>query len=453
MDGVKEGEEQDQPRAVGNLKRGGEIRARWAWVKAPIWTERMLEALERGVKGGKWHSLIDKVYREDNLRDAWRQVEEKQGGGGVDRVTIAEFGRHLDRRLEKLGEQLRTGSYEPQPVRRAWIPKLGGGKRPLGIPTVRDRVVQAALRNVIEPIYERRFGNEGSYGFRPGRGCKDALREVDRHLKAGRRWVVDVDIRSYFDSIPKDKLMREVAQEIADGGVLDLIERFLHQGVLEEMKLWEPETGTPQGAVMSPLLANIYLHPVDVEIREGGYRMIRYADDMVILCESEEEAERALRAITEALERRGLELHPEKTKIVDATKRPGFQCLGYDFFEGRRYPRPPSQKKLREQIRKRTKRNRPDDIETIIRSINYVLRGWYEYFKHSSSRAFKDLDGWVRFRLRAILSRRQGTSGTAGRGRGHDHYRWTNAYFREHGLFIMAEAHALARQSRHRVTH
>ena len=449
---MEEREEQSNPRAVRELERGGEIRARWAWVKAPIWTERMLEALERGVKGGKWHSLIDKVYREENLRDAWHQVEEKQGGGGVDKMTIAEFERHLDRRLETLERELCEGTYEPKPVRRAWIPKLGKGRRPLGIPTVRDRVVQAALRNVIEPIFERKFAEE-SYGFRPGRGCKDALREVDRLLKAGHTWVVDVDIQSYFDSIPKDKLMQEVAQEIADGSVLDLIEKFLHQGVLEEMRLWQPETGTPQGAVMSPLLANIYLHPVDIEIREAGYRMTRYADDMVILCQTQQEAERALQTIAEALARRGLQLHPDKTKIVDATNRPGFQFLGYMFFENRRYPRRPSQKKLREQIRARTKRGRPDDLDTIIRNINSVLRGWFGYFKHSSSHAFEELDGWVRFRLRAILSHRQGTSGTAGRGRGHDHYRWPNAYFREHGLFIMAEAHALARQSRSRVTH
>lgn len=429
------------------LKRGGAIRARWGWVKGPVWTDRMLEALERGVKGGKWHSLIDKVYQSGNLIDAWEQVKKNHGGSGVDTMTLHQFSEHLSSRLETLQKQVQEGSYEPLPVRRAYIPKLGGGRRPLGIPTVKDRVVQAALRNVIEPIFENQF-DENSYGFRPGRGCKDALREVDRLLKAGKTWVVDVDIEAYFDSIPFDTLMDEVAERIADGRVLKLIERFLRQGILEEMKLWLPEKGTPQGAVISPLLANIYLHSVDRKMREAGYRMIRFADDMVILCDSREEADAALAVLRQLLEHKQLCLHPKKTKVVDATQRPGFQCLGYNFFEGKRYPRKPSVDKLREQIRKRTRRKRSDNLETIIESLNKVLLGWFNYFKHSSSYAFETIDRWIRYRLRCILSKRRGKGRKRRRGRGFDHLRWPNDYFRAQNLFILHEAHVCARRSR-----
>jgi len=446
---VTDRHDQDQPRAVRlfELKRGGAIRARWGWVKGPVWTDRMLEALERGVKGGKWHSLIDKVYQSGNLIDAWEQVKKNHGGSGVDKMTLHQFSEHLSSRVETLQKQVQEGSYEPLPVRRAYIPKLGGGRRPLGIPAVKDRVVQAALRNVIEPIFENQF-DENSYGFRPGRGCKDALREVDRLLKAGKTWVVDVDIEAYFDSIPFDTLMDEVAERIADGRVLKLIEGFLRQGILEEMKLWLPEKGAPQGAVISPLLANIYLHSVDRKMREAGYQMIRYADDMVILCDSRDEADAALAVLRQLLEHKQLRLHPKKTKVVDATQRPGFQFLGYNFFEGKRYPRKPSVDKLREQIRKRTRRKRSDNLKTIIESLNKVLHGWFNYFKHSSSYAFETIDRWIRYRLRCILSKRRGKGRKRRRGRGVDHLRWPNDYFRAQNLFILHEAHVCARRSR-----
>src|SRR6266567_5252702 len=203
----------------------------------------MLEALETGVRGGKWHSLIDKVYRSANLRAAWERVKANQGSGGVDKVTIEMFEVGLDARLESLAEQLRSGTYTPQPVRRAYIPKPGSSeRRPLGIPTVADRVVQTALRNVIEPIFEKMF-EPTSYGFRPKRRSHQALREVERLLRAGHVWVVDVDIQKYFDSIPPKGLMAEVAKQIADGGVLSLIESYLHQGGLEGMTLWAPGIG------------------------------------------------------------------------------------------------------------------------------------------------------------------------------------------------------------------
>lgn len=440
---MKDGTTEEQPRTVRELKRGGETPPRWGWVERSVWTDRMLAALERGVEGGKWHSLIDKVYREESLRVAWKQVEARKGGGGVDNISVAMFGARADKRLRRLSEQLRETSYEPRPVKRVWIPKGGGKLRPLGVPVIIDRVVQTSLLNAIEPIFEQKFA-DCSYGFRPGRGCKDALREVTERLAQGRTWVVDVDIEQYFDSIDKKRLMDEVAQEIADGSVLGLIEQFLDQDVVDGMKRWQPEKGTPQGAVISPLLANIYLHPVDVAMTSAGYRVVRYADDMVILCTSHDEAQAALGRLKDLLTERGLTLHPVKTKIVDATVRPGFDFLGYRFFGNRRYPRPSSEKKLRSSVREKTPRTSGDGMPQIIKRVNASLRGWFEYFKHSSSYAFDAIDKYVRMRLRSILRKR---AKRKGRERGPDHVLWPNAHFQQLGLFSLREHHRLLRQS------
>jgi RNA-directed DNA polymerase len=433
----------EQPRTVRELERGGEIRARWSWVEPSVWTERMLEALEEGVKGGKWHSLIDKVYREESLRAAWKQVEARKGGGGVDGMSIQTFRSRADKRLSRLSEQLQSRTYEPRAIKRVWVPKGEGKLRPLGIPVIIDRVVQTSLRNAIEPIFERKFA-DCSYGFRPGRGCKDALRTVAEGLARGRTWVVDVDIEQYFETIDKKRLMSEVATEVADGSVLDLIEQFLEQDVIEEMNRWRPERGTPQGAVISPLLANIYLHPVDVAMTDAGYELVRYADDMVILCDTREQAEAALKRLDALLSERGLRLHPVKTRVVEATQRPGFDFLGYRFFGKHRYPRPSSEKKLRNSIREKTPRTQGRSLPEIIKRVNASLRGWFEYFKHSSRRAFDAIDAYVRMRLRSILRKR---SKRRGRGRGHDHFRWPNAYFQQLGLFSLVEHHQLLIQS------
>jgi len=254
----------------------------------------MLTALEVGVKGGIWFSLIDKVYKPGNLRAAFAQVKANQGAAGVDRQTIEMFEANLETNLSKVSQQLADNSYRPQAVRRHWIAKPGSSeKRPLGIPTVRDRVVETALRNVMEPIFERDFA-EHSYGFRPRRGCKDALRRVDRRLKAGDTWVVDADLRSYFDTIPKQKLRERVAEKVADSRVLELVEAMLQQEVMDGLEHWTPEAGTPQGAVISPLLSNIYLDPLDWEMAGSGYEMVRYADDFIILCSSAAKARAAL---------------------------------------------------------------------------------------------------------------------------------------------------------------
>jgi len=407
----------------------------------------MLTALEQGVKGGKWFSLMDKVYALPNLRKAFRRVKANGGAAGVDHVTVEEFERHLEANLAKLARSLKDGSYRPQAIRRVWIPKPGSHeKRPLGIPTVRDRVVQAALRAVLEPIFERDFAAQ-SYGFRPNRGCKDALRRVDALLKQGDSWVVDADLKSYFDTIPHAALVERVKEKVSDGKVLELLQAFLTQKVMETAEGWTPEEGTPQGAVISPLLSNLYLDPLDHRMAAAGIEMVRYADDFVILCRSEVEARAALERVQAWTASAGLQLHPTKTRIVDATQAGGFDFLGYHFERGYRWPRAKSLKKFRDTIRAKTPRTSGQSLAAIIASLNRSLPGWFGYFQHSHRTTFPRLDGWLRMRLRSILRRRRGRKG---RGRGLDHQRWPNAFFAELGLFSLSDAHALACQSSRR---
>jgi len=446
MAGVNEGKPGE---VLKEAKQPGEtLPARWDWVERSIWTERMLEALAEGVKGGVWFSLIDKVYRPGTLYAAWAKVKRNGGSAGVDHQRIKEFERDLRGEIERLAEELRTGKYRPRPIRRVYIDKPGRKeKRPLGIPCVRDRVVQAALGLVIEPIFEREFAPH-SYGFRPRRGSKDALREVDRFLKAGYTHVVDADLKSYFDTIPHEPLMADIGGYIADGRVLGLIEGFLKQEILENMTHWSPEKGSPQGAVISPLLANLYLHPVDVAMAGAGYEMIRYADDFVILCRSREEAEEALAMVQRLTLERGLTLHPEKTRVVDvAVAGQGFDFLGYRFENGTRRPRNKSLKKLKDTIRSKTGRSNGHSLAVIIEDVNGTLRGWFEYFKHSHKWTFAPIDSWVRRRIRSIL---RGRIGLKGISRGHDHQRWPNQFFRDHGLFSLVDAHASLLQSSRR---
>ena len=429
-------------------RQDGEVRARWAWTEPAVWTERMLAALEQGVKGGVWFSLMDKVYAPANLAAAFRKVASNRGSAGVDRMTIQRFASHEAEELARLHEHLRKGQYQPQAVRRAWIPKGQGALRPLGIPTVRDRVVQTALRNVLEPIFEREFADH-SYGFRPGRGAKDALRRVDLLLRDGHRYVVDADIQGYFDSIPKGPLMARVQERVADGRVLALLTQYLNQPVLEDLRQWTPEQGTPQGAVISPLLANLYLNPLDHAMAARGFEMVRYADDFVVLCRTRVEAEQALAFIREWMAQAGLTLHPEKTRIADVDAGQSFDFLGYRFKhqEGkgdRRYPRPKSMGKLRDRIREKTHRCNGFSLTDIIAQVNPILRGWFEYFKQSHYTVFPEVDGWVRMRMRSILRKRQKRKG---RGHGADHQRWPNQFFADQGLLCLSTAHGRLRQS------
>src|SRR5262245_57686762 len=437
----------EKTKQVGEAEAEVEIVRRWAWAEPAVWTARMLTALEKGIKGGKWFSLIDKVYAPANLSAAFAKVKANDGAAGVDHRTIEMYEEELEENLQRLSGSLKEGRYQPQAIKRVWIPKPGNReKRGLGIPTVQDRIVQAALRQVIEPIFERDFA-EHSYGFRPGRGCKDALRRVEELLQEGKTWIVDADLKSYFDTISHPLLIARVEGKIADGRVLRLISQFLKQGVLSEGEELEPKAGTPQGGVASPLLANIYLDPLDHLMEEAGFEMTRYADDLVIMCQSEGEARRALELLQQWTAQAELKLHPDKTRVVDATAPGGFDFLGYHFEQGRKRPSRKSLMKFKEAIRGTTKRTNGNSLGMIITVLNRNLKGWFEYFKHSHWYVFEPIDRWIRTRLRSILRHRQGRRG---RGRGLDHQRWPNAYFIEHGLFSLASAHAKQCQSSRR---
>jgi RNA-directed DNA polymerase len=349
----------------------------WSWVEATVWTERMVSALVNGVKGGRWYSLIDKVCAPATLQAAWTKVRANRGAAGVDGQSVERFAVQAELYLSELASALRDGSYRPQPIRRVEIPKGDGRTRPLGIPAVKDRIVQTAVKLVIEPIFEVRFCPT-SYGFRPGCGCKDALREVDGLIEEGFVFVVDADLESYFDTIPHDALMQRLEERISDGRLLALIRSFLDQDILRGMDRWTPTAGTPQGAVISPLLANVYLHPLDELMAMRRFRMVRYADDFVVLCRSREEAEAALADLRQWVAGNGLRLNPAKTHLGDSrVAGEGFDFLGYRFEAGRRWVRKKSLARFKDSIRAETGRTRGDSLERVIADLNPLLRGWF----------------------------------------------------------------------------
>ena len=445
-----------------------------AGVEASVWTERMScrrralsarPALLNGVKGGKWFSLMDKVFAPRTLAVAWTKVRANKGAAGVDGQSIGKFAAKAELYLSELSAALWEGIYQPQAVKRVDIPKGDGRTRPLGIPTVKDRIVQQAVRLVIEPIFEAGFA-EGSYGFRPGRGRHDALREVDRLIKEGFTYVVDADLASYFDTIPHDALVARVEAKIIDGGVLDLIRGWLKADTLKGLERWTPTQGSPRRAesapsarraVISPLLANIYLDPLDKLMAARGFRMVRYADDFVILCRTREDADAALAEVRAWVEANGLTLHPTKTHVGgrvedarfqhDRVPGQGFEVLGYRFEAGRRLVRKKSLDKLKDSIRAKTGRNRGDSLERIIADLNRTLRGWFGYFKHAHPHVFGSIDGSVRRRLRSLLLKQRMKRSHIGQGLGLSRL-WPNAYFAEHGLFALHAAWVAARQSR-----
>lgn len=408
-----------------------------------VWTERMLATLERGIEGGKWFSLVDKVWNEKHLLMAAWSVISKDGAPGVDGQGCALLEAHLTQTVEELSRLLKADRYEPRPVKRVWIDKLGTNeKRPLGIPTVRDRVVQTALLYVLEPIFERDFAAH-SYGFRPGRNAQQAIGRVQALLEQGQTWVVDADLKGYFDSIPQDKLLEAVEKKIADGRILRLLEKYLQQGVLESGKDWQPtQQGTPQGAVISPLLANIYLDPLDHLMASRGREMIRYADDFILLCRSEAEAKEALAEVAAWVKQAGLVLHPSKTRIVDASQPGGFDFLGWHFERGWKWPREKSVARFKEVLRQQTSRTDGRSLPRIIGGLNRRLRGWARYFASGNGNIYTVLDKWLRMRLRSLLRKRERRKG---RGRGLDHQRYPNAYFAELGLISL---NALTRAKR-----
>jgi len=405
----------------------------------------MLNRLEATQEQTVWWALWDKVGHPKNLDGAILRVIANHGSAGVDNQTTEQLARDWDRNRGQLLEELRTGTYQPLPVKRVWIDKLGSkDKRPLGVPAVRDRAVQTALRAVIEPIFEKDFSDR-SYGFRPGRGCLQALERVESLLRQGHTWIVDADFKAYFDSIPQDKLLEQIERRIADGTVLKLIGQYLEAGVMETMRDWKPTPqGTPQGSGISPLLANIYLNPLDQQMSRARKEIVRYADDFVICCRTEAEAQEALARVEAFTQAAGLKLHPEKTRIVNAALQGGFDFLGYHFERyregsGLKWPRKKSLDKLKESIREKTQRGRPGAVEAIIAEINPTLRGWYGYFKYSLPTALVRVDEWVRERVRHILRRRHKRQGMV---KGRERTEYPVAWFAAHGLFSLKNAQA-----------
>ena len=413
--------------------QAADIRSRWPWVERTVWTERMLTRLEQSEPTTKWFRLWDKVLDRRNLQSAFWAVWRNDGAPGADGQSVKQFDAHAEAELARLREELHRKRYRRQPARRVWIPKPGTTEqRPLGIPAVRDRTVEAALRHVLEPIFESDFA-EHSYGFRPGRGGREAVGRVEQLLSEGRGWCVDVDLKSYFDTIPHERLMGLVEQRIVDGSVLALLRQSLKAGVVEELKGWQPtQRGTPQGAVISPTLANLYLNALDHEVVRRGWEMVRYADDFVVLCHTKEEAETVLAFLRDWTTGAGLTLHPTKTRIVHAATD-GFDFLGWHFRGARKWPRKKSVQKLRDKLRPLTRRTNGRSLREMIAKANPILRGWHAYFRTSLPSGLHDQDGWLRRRLRAMLRKREKRPGFGSNK--DDNKRWPNRWFAAQGLF------------------
>jgi RNA-directed DNA polymerase len=410
---------------------------RWEWTEASIWNETMLTALEKGVKGGKWFSLIDKVYREGTLEAAWQKVRANKGASGVDKITINKFEVNKVKYLKEIEFELKMDSYLPKAVRRVYISKGQGKMRPLGIPVVKDRVVQQAVKMVLEPIFEKEF-LDMSFGFRPKRGAQMAITEVNRLITEGYTWVVDADLQSYFDTIPHEKLMAKVERRISDGRINKLLTMWLKQEIMDECKNWTPVAGTPQGAVISPLLSNIYLHDLDVAITNAGYKMIRYADDFVILTRSQKEAEDALSLVQAWVTEHELSLHLEKTHLGNCMiEGEGFEFLGYRFEGGTSWVRRKSQQKFRDRIRETTGKVGGKSLKEVISKLNPILRGWCNYFRGVTKYTLGTFDGFVRRRLRAIIQR-QNKKRSFGAGRCNQNI--PNKFFADNGLFNMEDS-------------
>ena len=412
----------------------------------------MLTALQRD-KPTTWYSINDKLFSSGNLKSSWKYVRSRSKAVGVDRQSLAGFEKNHNEYLENLQADLKSGTYRPAPVIRKWVPKLGSKQmRPIGISTVRDRVVHTAVKQLIEPIFERQF-LDCSYGFRPERSTKNALRAVQSLLDQGHHWIVDADIESFFDSIDHQVLTEALRTQIVDGKVLQLIDVLVKQPVMEGKVRTKPTRGMPQGSILSPLLANIYLHSMDQTLTNAGLHLVRYADDLVILCKSEAEAHAALATLEAECTRLKLKAHPAKTKIV-SVNTDGFEFLGYYFLREKRYPRNKSMKKWRANIKLRTPRNFGQSINETIKAVNTVVLGVVQYFQHVSYKSvFEKWDAYIRRRLRAILLRQLGKSYTFGQGRAHN--RWNNLWFADQGLISasatyveLKNAWKSARQSR-----
>jgi len=354
----------------------------------------------------KVHSLTGRITPA-LVHDAWRTVRRNRGAAGIDKVSIQMFQANLDQNLDRLMRELKTGAFQPLPARRVYIPKSPGKFRPLGIPAVRDRVAQEVLRQLLSPIFERRF-HDDSYGFRPGRSCHQAVERVLELRRQGYGHVLDADISGFFDNLSHRAVMHELSAVIADGNILRLVEKFLKAGVLEGGKFLATRVGTPQGGVASPLLANIALNLLDWHLHERGFRFVRYADDFVVLCQSESQAKEARTEVEHLLrERLGLELSSEKTKVT--TFREGFAFLGFDITSPSVQMRAKSVENFKTKTRELTRRSHNLDAELVVR-LNRLIRGTANYFATRWSDcgdAYRTLDRWLRMRLRCMKFKRK----------------------------------------------
>ncbi len=348
----------------------------------------------------KWYSLIDKVYALENLRQAFKHVKSNNGAPGIDGETVKDFATELEDRLAVIHDELKTGKYEPSPVKRVEIEKEDGGKRPLGIPTVKDRVVQQALRQIIEPIFEPDF-HPSSYGYRPNRSCQKAVAKAEQFLRRyGLPHVVDMDLSKCFDTLDHDRIIQGVNRKISDGRILGLIRQFLTAGVMQDGALLKTEVGSPQGGVISPLLANIYLDEFDQKMKAMNVRIVRYADDILIFAKSKRQAKRLGKIATHILEDElGLKVNKTKTHLTNLWK--GVSYLGFVIFPKYIGIDPKRIKKFKAKVRRLTPRNHAKNVERQIAELNRFLRGWINYFRIANIKGFlQNAMSWIRRRLR-----------------------------------------------------